>query len=446
MALKKHKMSSGTIYQRIEKGNYYFRYQLNGVRKSVNLRTKRFEEAVIEAEKLIQVISAPTKEVIAAHVQHARGWDRKNERLELERAWQVYSEHPERARPSSKKVWTMYEVYFNKFLQWLKRQHPAVRYLDEIRDVDSDNHKLDCNIAGEYADYLRTFPQAVDTHNKQIGRIRHIFKILSKYLDAPSPWDNPRLKRSPKEEKHITAHRSPIPKDKEKEIFELLAPKSFFKMLNKAEIEVLCYILKYTGQRQKDCINLSWNGIDMDRRRIRVIQEKTGKTVSIPMADELYEKLSEAANWRINELVLPKTAERYARTASDGTEVGGTLVNKQLLNLFEKVGLTPSVPVPGRKKKLTVYGVHSFRHSFASHCAEAGIPRAVCASILGADADIIDAYYVHIGAEAQEKAIQILSGHASIRAEERIKAALQLIDNAPEQNELLCIIRKTLLG
>ena len=444
MAGKNVKMSSGTIYRTSEKGNYYFRYQINGKRKSISLGTRRIDEAKRKAEEIINVVSAPSVEVVAAHVKLAKGWSGNHPRLEIDKAWEVYSNHPDRARPTSQKIWNLYRIYFEKFVSWLKESHPEVIYLDEIRDVDESRRKLDCNIAGEYADYLKQQPIAVDTHNKQINRISHIFKTLEKYLDAPSPWSNPKLRRTSKEEKHITAHRSPLPPDKEAAIFKLLAEDSGFRMRNKAEIEVLCYILKYTGQRQKDCVNLSWNRIDMNRRRISVTQEKTGKSVSIPIADELYVMLKKAESWRENERVLPKTAERYAKKAPDGSEIGGNLVNKQILKLFERAGITTSIAVPGRKKKLTVYGVHSFRHSFASHCAEAGIPRAVCASILGADADIIDSYYVHIGEEAQEKAIRTLSATSPQTAEARISAALQLLSTIPDKTDLLLALEKIL--
>gem|GEM_PF-4435261 len=110
-----------------------------------------------------------------------------------------------------------------------------------------------------------------------------------------------------------------------------------------------------------------------------------------------------------NDKVLPKTAARYVLQSQDGTDTGVNPVNKQLLNVVKHVGLEPSVTVAGRSKKMTIYGVHSFRHGFASHCAETGVPRAVCASILGADATIIDTYDVHIGEEAQEKAILSIS-------------------------------------
>ena len=55
-------------------------------------------------------------------------------------------------------------------------------------------------------------------------------------------------RRSHKEESHITEHRIPFPVDKENEIFEVIKSGSPLKVLNKEEIEVLCYILKFTGQ------------------------------------------------------------------------------------------------------------------------------------------------------------------------------------------------------
>jgi len=56
-------------------------------------------------------------------------------------------------------------------------------------------------------------------------------------------------------------------------------------------------------------------------------------------------------------------------------------VNLDVLRAIRWIGVEPSVTVPGRDKKVTVYGFHSLRHSFASFSAEAGIPKAVLLSI-----------------------------------------------------------------
>lgn len=443
MAKKSVKLPYGTIYQTREKGNYYFRYQINNQRKSHCLGTANLEEAKNKAAELIALLTAPSAEVVAAHVQFARSWTQQRERLELSRIWEVYEQHPDRARPKSLKIWNLYHAHLTEFLTWLNQNYPDFEFIDQIRDVDENRCRLDRNPASGYSEWLKGQSLSVDTYNKRILRIGHIFRTLDKYLDAPSPWANPKLKRSPKEETHITEHRRPFPREKEAEMFELLKPESLFRMLNKAEMEVLFYVLKYTGQRQKDCVNLSWNKVDMNRRRLWVTQEKTGKSVSIPIAPELLAMLLKAESWRVNDKVLPKCAERYARKAADGTDTGVNLINKQILNIIEHVGLTPSVPVEGRNKKMTIYGAHSFRHFFASHCAETGIPRAVCSSILGADADIISTYYTHIGDEAQEKAVLSLSGkHKS--SDEKIAAVLAYLDALPRKSQELEAIEKML--
>ena len=95
-----------------------------------------------------------------------------------------------------------------------------------------------------------------------------------------------------------------------------------------------------------------------------------------------------------------------------------------------------SVKVEGRAKAITVYGFHSLRHSFASHCAEAGVPKAVVQSILGDNCDILDAYYTHIGEEAQQKAIAAIAGEVGvISPQEKIKRTLQYIDTLPDTPE-----------
>lgn len=418
----------GSIYKTAKTGVYYFRYTIGTKRKCVSLGTTRLDEAQkIVEETYRPMIAAPTESVVAAHVQHAKGWNRKKTRLELSKMWEKYEDHPDRVRPKNLKTWKMIEIYLNDFLRWLSAKHPEVQYMDEVRDVDSFGEKLDRHIASEYADHLKKQPISVNTHNKRLSRIAVVFRTLSKYLEVGSPWDNPKLKRKPKEESAIKDHRSPFPKDKELEMFEALKPESSLRLLNKPEIEVLFYILKYTGQRQKDCAILSWKSINMKKRTLHVTQEKTGKKVLIPIADPLYEMLEKAKTWQENDFVLPKTAARYALNAADGTNVGVNLVNKQLLNVILHVGLTPSVTVPGRTKKMTVYGAHSFRHGFASHCAETNIPRAVCASILGADSAIIDNYYVHISEEAQRKAIASLTPSNTITPEDRISRTLDYI-------------------
>ena len=97
---------------------------------------------------------------------------------------------------------------------------------------------------------------------------------------------------------------------------------------------------------------------------------------------------------------------------------------------------------------MTVYGFHSLRHSFASFCAEAGVPKAVLLSILGTESEIADKYYTHVGNEAQEKAIAAITGTEIVNsAENRIRKALDFIAQIPfPLRDDLVQLREILIG
>ena len=194
-----------------------------------------------------------------------------------------------------------------------------------------------------------------------------------------------------------------------------------YRVMNKQEIRVIYYLGMFTGQRLKDCVLLQWQNIDMEHERIWVKQFKTGKEVTIPISKELLEVLNEAREWQENQYVCPKTAARYNKVNTEGKNVGNNLVNIDVLRVIRWIGLEPSISVPGRNKKMTVYGFHSLRHSFASFCAEAGVPKAVLLSILGTDSDIADKYCTHVGEDAQLLAINAIS---NIRANQHKKRSL----------------------
>ena len=47
------KLSTGTVYQTSKVGTYYFRYQINGIRKEIPLHTTSKEDAIRQAKELI---------------------------------------------------------------------------------------------------------------------------------------------------------------------------------------------------------------------------------------------------------------------------------------------------------------------------------------------------------------------------------------------------------
>ena len=217
-------------------------------------------------------------------------------------------------------------------------------------------------------------------------------------------------------------------------------------MINKPEIRCIYYVGMYAGQRLKDCVLLQWQNVDMEHQRIFVKQFKTGKEVTIPMVPPLFEVLKEAQEWQINQYVCPQTAERYNKKNAIGKNVGNNLVNLDVLRVIRWIGLEPSVTVPGRDKKMTVYGFHSLRHSFCSFCAEAGVPKAVLLSILGTQGDIADKYYTHVGDAAQRQAIEAITrGMGQKSAQDKINEALALLNRCPQPTQELLEKIKSIL-
>jgi len=204
-----------------------------------------------------------------------------------------------------------------------------------------------------------------------------------------------------------------------------------FQVLHKQEIRVIYHLGMFTGQRLKDCVLLQWQSIDLERRKIWVKQFKTGKEVTIPIANDLFAVLKEAESWKTDGYVCPKMAARYNKVDKNGKNIGNNLVNLDVLRVVRWIGVEPSVAVPGRKRRVTQYGFHSLRHTFASHCAEAGVPKAVLLSILGTDSEIADKYYTHIGEEAQLKAIEAISGNVTVSAQDKIRHALFYLAGLP---------------
>lgn len=424
MALQKIKLKIGTVYQKEPNGVYYFRYQVNGARKAVSLKTRNKQQAIKEAEKYVPLLQATSSEVIAAHVQHARNLATPEKNLFLYQAWDEYEKSPDRATPATVSEALAYKSTFEEFVKWVNDPQATVRSITETT-------------AMQYADYMRQQNIAVSTHNRKLKRIRKVFNVLKEYREKDNPFVAQVLFRKEREEREQDVHRLSFTREQEQLLRDVLDDDSF-KVMNKSEVKVIYYLGMFTGQRLKDCVLLRWSKVNLEIDRIWVKQFKTGKEVTLPIAPKLRKVLIEAREWRSSEFdyVCPNVAARYNKTNKAGKNVGNNLVNIDMLRVIRWIGLEPSVAVPGRDKKVTVYGFHSLRHSFASFCAEEGVPQATVVSILGADSEVVTKYYTHVGDEAQRQAIAAISGvNISSSAQSKIDEALAIINSSTASSD-----------
>ena len=369
-------------------------------------------------------MKASSTEVISAHIKQAKGLAAKQKALKLVNIWEVYSKHPDRATPSTVAEELGYEANLSEFINFVGDNNLSI---DDITPEVTD----------KFAVHLRNADIAVSTHNRKIRRIKKIFDVLHEFRLNDNPFSAKSLRRKEREEQEHMVRRMSFTQEQEQKLLEALEDNSK-KVKNKHEIRIVYHLGMFTGQRLKDCVLLRWDKVDLNRKRIWVKQFKTGKEVTIPMAPKLFEVLKEAQKCKVDHYVCPNVAKRYNQLDKNGKNTGNNLVNIDVLRVIKWIGLEPSVEVPGRKKKVTVYGFHSLRHSFASHCAEAGVPKAVVLSILGANSEIVDKHYTHIGEEAQEKAIQSLFGNGNtVSDREIINKALTFINELKDKNKTI---------
>ena len=273
--------------------------------------------------------------------------------------------------------------------------------------------------------------------------MRKIFTTLQEYREDGNPFALKVLLRKEREEQDTAVRRIAFTREQEEQIRAVLDDPQY-RILNKTELKVVFYIGMFTGQRLKDCVLLQWQNVDMEHHKIFVKQFKTGKEVSIPIAPLLYQVLLEAQERKVDAYVNPNVAVRYKQTDKRGKCIGDGLVNIDTMRVIRWIGVETSVAVEGRKKKTTVLGFHSLRHSFASFCAEAGVPKAVVTSILGANSEIIDSFYTHVGEDAQRAAVEAISGSAESTPVAKIKRALEYIASISEPSAELLAVEKIL--
>lgn len=117
---KKIKLETGTVYQNEPGGSFYFRYQINGSRKCVALKTKNEAEAVEKAKETLPIVKGRTIDVISAHVKEARGLIEKKLALPLSGVWDVYNSHPDRATPATMHEHISYHATLDEFITFCK--------------------------------------------------------------------------------------------------------------------------------------------------------------------------------------------------------------------------------------------------------------------------------------------------------------------------------------
>ncbi len=385
--MKNRIKGSGSVFKRGR--TFYLQYMLNGKYKKVSLQCTDKKTADKKAKEILFPLQAAnTKEKIAIHIAEARNIIKKG-KASLENAWALYLKNPGRPDSSSGTL-KNYEGQWYRFKNWLSKTHPNISTLSEIDD----------DIALKYADDLWSSGISAKTYNNHIKALMLIARILSSVADLDrNPWLCISRKIETKQSrKEFT----------EEDVLKILDSlnKPELHLLHKKEMTVLFHLGAWTGLRFIDCVLMQWENIDFARNLItckpQKTARKTNRMVTVPVHPMLRQFFEKALEWKENEYVLPKVAKRYTENSD--------CVNKDVIKVFEFNGFETTKEIKGvqRKRKANIYGFHSFRHSFVSFCAKAGVPLPVVQAIVGHGNPAITRHYIHIGEESVKQAINAL--------------------------------------
>jgi integrase len=239
----------------------------------------------------------------------------------------------------------------------------------------------------------RLSPKAVNHHVKVVKMLFRAAKRDGYLVDDPSEFVE-----TVKQKAHEKKRRRPFTLDQIRAV------------LSVADEEWRSMILfgLYTGQRIGDVASLTWANLDLDREQIRLVTQKTGAPLVIPMAAPIkahIEKMS-APDAR------PELSPLHPRAQAIRQRHGNSgLLSNQFADLLAAAGLREKKPHrkttgegrDGRHDNETL-SFHSLRHSAVTLLKEAGIPAAVVQKLIGHESAQISELYTTVGEEALTKA------------------------------------------
>jgi integrase len=416
--ITKHR--TGHLYK---KGScYYLQFMVDGRRvkqalkndKGEAITTKEDAEAartrimaplmVAEREQALRTVTHRLDDSIEAREALENG----TPGLRLVDAWEAYVASVNRP-DSGPRTLKGYEAQWRQFVEWMREAHAPLSQLKHVSP----------RIAEEYAAYMlkdireehdgqpvivkRAF--TTNTFNKHVRVLELVFRVLAKKAGVEAnPWAE------------ITRKTENKASRRELTIEELNT------ICNRAEGELRALLVLgiYTGLRLGDCCTLRWSEVDLARRIILRVPNKTarrkGLPVHIPIHPTLLTFLEQTPKAQRSGFVVPDFAGKYRNNDAE--------VAKILRNHFKSCGIqvhaegTGFKRAPSRgsrtknvhtgKRAVVEVGFHSLRHSFVSLCRQSNAPLAVVEAIVGHSNPAMTRHYTHVGDVAAGQAVAAL--------------------------------------
>ncbi len=164
----------------------------------------------------------------------------------------------------------------------------------------------------------------------------------------------------------------------------------------------------YTGQRLSDLGSLTWLNVDLKRRELSLVTNKTGRRQIIPIAKPLRAYLENLPT--SDDPKAPIFPEIYPLAMRQG---GSSTLSQQFHDVLVAANLVKERP-PKRQsqgigrdgpRQRSEISYHSLRHSATSLLKNAGVPEAVARDLIGHESAEISRHYTHVDERSKRSAI-----------------------------------------
>jgi len=369
------------------------------------LRRKAVMAPMMVAEREDALRSVVTKlgEAVQEREATERGTDSG---LTLVKAWESYVASVNRPDSGSRTL-AGYEAQWRQFVDWVAKTRPAVTklrqvsaplaeayaeyMLKDIREKRKKAAKADDDKA-DTEEVVVKRAYSTNTYNKHVRVLELVFRVLArKAAMTGNPWSEIARKTE------IKASR------RELTVQELNT------ICNRAqgEMQTLFVIGIYTGLRFGDCCTLRWAEVDMARKIVLRVPNKTARRhaqpVHVPIHPTLFGVLEQTPVSKRSGFVLPGLAQRYKKDPTGLTRLLG--------RHFQACGIQvhkEGTGVNQGPRAVVEVGFHSLRHSFVSLCRQSNAPLAVVEAIVGHSNPAMTRHYTHTGDEAAVSAVAAL--------------------------------------
>ncbi len=363
--------------------NWWVGYRSGGRQFRHSTNSEDIKTAEAERDRIAALLKAKKSEMLTQSVIDAIT-ERKAPRLTLKaeaEAWLTQCEHA-----TDQSTAARYRGIVETFLRFMKA--------DEDGPIISD---LSTNqIRNHFNERLKVISPATANTERKILRMffKHAFDIGALRVNPILPI------------KHF--------KVRDKSTRQPFTVKQLSSIFSAADHEwqfmVLCGF--YTGLRMGDIATLEWCKVDWHGRMFNTRDEKTDKSLHIPIAPRLFDWLEKEFARKIEPTgyIVPGLAETYSASGSGA-----------LSNGFYKLMVKAGIPLPDRSKKhrqekngrsgrrtTNPLSFHSLRHSFISFLKNTGASQAVAKELAGHASDALSDLYTHVPLDALTDAVSKL--------------------------------------